>query len=183
MKKPLIIGDLTARIPIIQGGMGVGVSLSSLAGSVAGEGGIGVLSAAQIGFKEEDFPFNALEANLRAIGKHINKAREIANDGILGINIMVATKNYASYVKASIQAGIDIIISGAGLPLELPKLVKGTKTKIVPIVSSLRATELILKTWLRRDGTLPDAVIIEGPKAGGHLGFSNENIENKTKEE
>lgn len=183
MQKPLIIGDLIARIPIIQGGMGVGVSLSSLAGSVAREGGIGVISTAQIGFMEEDFHTNTLEANLRAIGKHILKAREIANGGILGVNIMVATKNYARYVKAAIEAGIDIIISGAGLPLELPKLAKDSKTKIIPIVSSLKATELILKMWLRKDGVLPDAVIIEGPKAGGHLGFKYEDIESKTTEE
>jgi NAD(P)H-dependent flavin oxidoreductase YrpB (nitropropane dioxygenase family) len=121
---PLMIDNLCARVPIIQGGMGVGVSLSRLAGAVAKEGAVGVISTAQIGFLEDDYEKNPLEANLRAIRKHIDKAREIAEGGILGVNIMVATKNYAKYVMAAIEAGIDIIISGAGLPLELQSLQK-----------------------------------------------------------
>lgn len=177
MLKPLVIGDLTAEIPIIQGGMGVGISLSSLAGAVAKEGAVGVISTAQIGFEEEDFDDNTLEANMRAIRKHITRAREIAEGGILGVNIMAATKNYARYVKESIDAGIDLIISGAGLPVDLPKLAKGSGTKLIPIVSSVKATELIMKMWLRKDNVLPDAVIIEGPQAGGHLGFKVEELE------
>ncbi len=175
--KPLTIGNLSARIPIIQGGMGVGISLSSLAGAVAAEGGIGVISTAQIGFLEEDFDRKPLEANLRAIGKHIKKAREIAPKGIIGVNIMVATKNYGKYVKEAVEHGIDLIISGAGLPLDLPALAGKTKTKLVPIVSSVKAANIILKMWDRKHGVCPDAIIVEGPKAGGHLGFHLDQLE------
>ena len=112
--KPLKIGDLLARVPVIQGGMGVGVSLSSLAGNVAKEGGIGVISTAQIGYREPDFDTDPIGANLRAVGTEIAKAREIAKGGILGVNIMVATRKYEEYVKAAVAAGIDLIISGAG---------------------------------------------------------------------
>ena len=102
--KPLKIGDLTAKLPIIQGGMGVGISLSSLAGAVAGAGGIGIISTAQIGFREPDFAEHPQEANLRAIGSELQKARAIAKGGIVGFNIMVATKNYAEYVKTAVKA-------------------------------------------------------------------------------
>ena len=113
---PLIIGDLTAKYPVIQGGMGVGISLSSLAGAVAKAGGIGIISTAQIGFRDPEFLKKPLESNMRAIRSELKKAREIAPKGIIGFNIMVATKNYAMYVKEAILAGADIIISGAGLP-------------------------------------------------------------------
>lgn len=176
--KPLKIGDLTIKLPIIQGGMGVGISLSSLAGTVSSLGGVGVISTAQIGFTEPDFDKSPLEANLKMIGEHINKARKIAPNGILGVNIMVATQNYAKYVKEAIKNGIDIIISGAGLPTELPEIAKGSKTKLIPIVSSLKAAKIIFKLWDRKDKVAPDAVIIEGHKAGGHLGFQYEQLEN-----
>lgn len=178
MYKPLKIGNLITKRSIIQGGMGVGISLSSLAGAVSAEGGIGVISTAQIGFTEPDFDANPLKANLRMIGEHIKRARKIAPDGILGVNIMVATQNYASYVKESIKNGIDLIISGAGLPIELPSIAKGSQAKLVPIVSSLKAANIILKMWDKKDNTAPDAIIIEGPKAGGHLGFNPEELEN-----
>lgn len=175
--KPLKIGELTARVPVIQGGMGVGVSLSSLAGAVAAEGGIGVLSTAQIGYREPNFDTDPIGANLRAIGTEIKKARELANGGILGVNIMVATRRYEDYVKAAVEAGIDLIISGAGLPMELPKLVGTAKTKIVPIVSSVKSAQVIMRYWLKKYNRLPDAVVIEGPLAGGHLGFHREQLE------
>ena len=124
--KALKIGELTARIPVIQGGMGVGISLSGLAGSVAACGGVGVISTAQIGYRDPEFEKDPIKTNLRVIGEEIQKAREIAKGGILGVNIMVATKQYAEYVKAAVKAGIDLIISGAGLPMELPKLVAGS---------------------------------------------------------
>lgn len=145
--KPLKIGNLTARVPVIQGGMGVGVSLSSLAGNVAKEGGIGVISTAQIGYREPDFDTDPIGANMRAIGTEIARAREIAKGGILGVNIMVATRKYEEYVKAAVAAGIDLIISGAGLPMELPKIVGAAKTKLVPIVSSVKSAQVIMKYW------------------------------------
>lgn len=175
--KPLVIGDLTARIPLIQGGMGVGVSLSSLAGAVAAEGGIGVISTAQIGYREHDFDTDPIGANLRAIKTEIQKARKIARDGILGVNIMVATRKYEEYVKAAVEAGIDLIISGAGLPMDLPKLVGAAKTKLAPIVSSVKSAQVIMRYWWKKYNRLPDAVVIEGPLAGGHLGFHREQLE------
>lgn len=180
--KPLNIGDLTARIPIIQGGMGVGVSLSRLAGNVAACGGVGIISTAQIGYREEGFESNPIETNLRAIANEIKKARQIAKDGIIGVNIMVATKRYGEYVKAAVKSGVDLIISGAGLPTMLPELVKDSKTKIAPIVSTIKSASVILKMWERKSGRLPDLVVIEGPRAGGHLGFSPEQLDHFTQE-
>lgn len=173
----LTIGDLVAKVPIIQGGMGVGVSLSSLAGAVAKEGAIGVISAAQPGYLEEDFGKDSLTANVRALSKHIKRAKEISNGGIIGVNIMWATRNYEEYVKCCIENGADLIISGAGLPLDLPKFVEGSNIKIAPIVSPPKSAQVILKMWDRRYNRTADMVIIEGPKAGGHLGFSNESLE------
>ncbi|MBQ7933521.1 MAG: nitronate monooxygenase [Lachnospiraceae bacterium] len=181
-EKQLVIGNLQARIPVIQGGMGVGVSLSGLAGAVAAAGGVGVISTAQIGWREPDFATNPIACNLRAIGKEIAKARDIAKDGILGVNIMVATRQYEEYVKAAVKAGIDLVISGAGLPMNLPELVAGTATKIVPIISGRKAMEVITKYWLKKYNRLPDAVIVEGPRAGGHLGFTREELETYTVE-
>ena len=175
--KPLIIGDLIARIPIIQGGMGVGVSRSKLAGAVAKEGGIGIISTAQIGYDEPDFDKHQIESNLFAVKKHIGLAKEIANGGVVGVNIMVATKQYERYVKAACEGGADVIISGAGLPVSLPELVKGFKTKIAPIVSSIRAAAVILKMWDRKYHTTADFIVIEGPRAGGHLGFTREQLD------
>lgn len=174
--KSLVIGNLRAEVPVIQGGMGVGVSLSSLAGAVAAGGGIGVISTAQIGYREPDFDSDPIGANLRAIQTEIRKAREIAKGGILGVNIMVATRKYEAYVKAVVEAGIDLIISGAGLPMDLPKLVGAAKTKLAPIVSSVKSAQVIMRYWWKKYSRLPDAVIIEGPLAGGHLGFHKEQL-------
>lgn len=172
----LKIGNLTAKIPIIQGGMGVGISLGGLAGAVAKEGAIGIISTAQIGFREKDFYENPLIANLRAIGKELEKARKIAPKGIIGFNIMVATNRYEEYVKAAVKAGADLIISGAGLPMDLPAFVGKCKTKLLPIVSSKRAANLILKRWDKKYNTTADAIVVEGPMAGGHLGFKLEEL-------
>jgi len=175
--KELIIGNLTARTPIIQGGMGIGISLSGLASAVANEGGIGVISAAGIGMLERDFSTNYLEANMNALRKEIQKAREMTK-GILGVNIMVAMSNFEDLVKTAIDEGIDIIFAGAGLPLNLPQyLSNACKTKIVPIVSSGRAARIIAKRWLEKYNYVPDAIVVEGPLAGGHLGFSAEQID------
>ncbi|NLL78053.1 MAG: nitronate monooxygenase [Clostridiales bacterium] len=175
--KPLKIGDLTAKIPVIQGGMGVGISLSGLAGAVAANGGVGVISTAQIGYASKDFYKDPIGCNLRAIKEEINKARKIAGtNGIIGVNIMVATKKYEEYVRAAVAAGVDIIISGAGLPMTLPGLIGKAKTKIAPIVSSLKSAQIILKYWIKKYDRLPDMVVIEGPLAGGHLGFKTEQL-------
>lgn len=177
MKLPsLKIGDITAKLPIIQGGMGACISLSSLASAVANEGGIGIISAVHPGFKEPDFETNNVEANIRGLKKEIQKAKKISPNGIIGMNIMVAMKNYDKYVKAALEENIDIIISGAGLPLDLPKLTKGTSTKIIPIVSSAKAALVIAKMWDRKNNVTPDAVVVEGCDAGGHLGFSLEEL-------
>ena len=177
MKLPeLKIGNLTAKLPIIQGGMGVGISLNKLATAVANEGGVGIISGVQIGFREPDFIKNTLEANLRVLKSEIKLAKQNAKQGIIGINFMVAMKNYDVFVKEAVECGIDLIISGAGLPLELPSLVKGSNTKIAPIVSSGKAASLILRMWDKKDGVAPDAIVVEGPLAGGHLGFSREDL-------
>lgn len=175
--KPLKIGELTAPFPVIQGGMGVGISLSHLAGTVAACGGVGILSAAQIGFREEGFEKDPIGTNLKVIKKEICKARKIANGGIIGINIMVATQRYEEYVKAAVESGVDLIISGAGLPVDLPELVEESKTKIAPIVSTVKSAKVICKMWDRHYHRVPDLVVIEGPKAGGHLGFSRKQLE------
>jgi len=176
---PLRLGELTAEVPIIQGGMGIGVSRSSLASAVANEGGIGVISGAQIGFEEEDFASNSAEANLRALRNEIRKAKTLSPNGIIGLNLMVAMNNYKENVKAAVEEKIDLIISGAGLPTELPALVKGTRTKIAPIVSSAKAASVITKMWEKKHEYIPDMVVVEGPEAGGHLGFSVEQLEAK----
>jgi NAD(P)H-dependent flavin oxidoreductase YrpB (nitropropane dioxygenase family) len=174
--KELKIGNLTARLPIVQGGMGVGISLSGLAAAVANEGGIGVIAAAGIGMLDYDFSTKFLEANISRLKSEIRKARE-KSKGIIGVNIMVALSNYAEFVKASIEEGIDIIFSGAGLPLNLPQFLDDKHdTKLVPIVSSARAASVICKKWLDKYNYLPDAVVVEGPKAGGHLGFKENQI-------
>ncbi|MTI46941.1 NAD(P)H-dependent flavin oxidoreductase [Sporosalibacterium faouarense] len=178
----LRIGNLIAKVPIVQGGMGVGISLSSLAGNVALNGGIGVISGVEIGFNEPDYYKNKKEANIRALKKHIRKAREICHDGIVGVNLMVALNNFEEMVKEAVKEKIDIIFSGAGLPLKLPKLTKGTDTKISPIVSSGRTAALICKSWDKRYNIIPDAIVVEGPKAGGHLGFSKEDLDNPSME-
>lgn len=175
--EPLKIDNLTTRLPIIQGGMGVGVSLSSLASAVTNAGGIGVISAAQIGYREENFENDALACNLRALKEEIKIAKEKCNNGILGVNVMVATRGYAEYIQTAIESGIDLIISGAGLPTMLPKLVKDSIVKIAPIVSSVKAVKVILKLWDKHDNITADMVIIEGPRAGGHLGFKADELE------
>jgi len=181
LTQQLKIGDIIAKLPIIQGGMSVGISLSGLASAVANEGGIGTIGTADIGMNEPDFRDNFLEANIRSLRNEIKKARELTKEtkGILGVNIMVALTNFADLVRTAIEEKIDIIFSGAGLPLNLPEfLQKDSKTKLAPIVSSARAAGIIAKKWTDKYNYLPDAVVVEGPKAGGHLGFKEENIGN-----
>ena len=181
--KPLQIGELQAKVPVIQGGMGVGISLSKLAGNVALCGGVGVISSAQIGFRDPEFASHPIETNLRVLKEEIKKAKEIARGGIIGVNIMVVTQKYKEYVKTAVSAGADLIVSGAGLPIDLPELVEGTKAKIAPIISTIKAASVICKMWDRKYKKVPDLVIVEGPKAGGHLGFHEEELKRYTQKE
>ena len=173
----LKIGNLVSRLPIVQGGMGVGISLSGLASAVANEGGIGVIATPMIGIGEPDVATNCLEANNRVLRREIHRARELSR-GIIGVNIMVALTNFADMVKTAIEEKVNVIFSGAGLPLNLPGFLKnGAGPKLVPIVSSARAARIICKKWLTRYDYLPDAFVVEGPMAGGHLGFSPAQID------
>ena len=173
----LKIGHHVSAVPIIQGGMGVGISLSQLAAAVANEGGVGVIAAAVAGIHEPDFATNSAQANIRALTNEIRKARR-ETKGILGVNIMVALTDYPDMVRTAIAEGIEIIFSGAGLPLDLPGyLTSGCQTKLVPIVSSARAAQILCKKWLSRYKYLPDGFVVEGPKAGGHIGFKEHQID------
>lgn len=174
--KSLKIGDLLARVPIVQGGMGVGISMSRLASAVANEGGIGVISVAGLGLVYKDYSSDFNKATLWGLKEEIRKARE-ASKGVIGVNIMVAMTDFANLVKTAVAEKIDVIFSGAGLPLNLPSfLTEGCKTKLVPIVSSARALKVICRQWIAKYNYVPDAVVVEGPKAGGHLGFTNEQL-------
>ena len=173
----LTLAGRALTVPILQGGMGVGVSLGGLAGAVAACGGMGCISTADTGYRESDFAKDPVAANRRALAAEIQKAKEIAGGaGLVAINAMVATQNYADAVKTAVEAGVDAIVSGAGLPLELPGLVGKADVALAPIVSSGRAAKLILRRWAKAFGRTADFVVIEGCKAGGHLGFSEEEL-------
>jgi len=177
--KKLTIGNLIANIPIIQGGMGVGISLSGLASAVANEGGVGVISSAGLGLYYMQEANNYIDACIYGLKKEIQEARK-KTKGIIGVNIMVAMTNFGDMVKTSIEEQADIIFSGAGLPLDLPSYLGETgKTKLVPIVSSARATKIICEKWKSNHDYIPDAIVVEGPKAGGHLGYKIDQIEDQ----
>ncbi len=187
IKKGFTIGGHSITLPLIQGGMGVGISLSGLAGAVAGSGGVGVISTAQIGFDQEGWDASPVETNLKAIAAHLKRARAIMEEkqrrapffgrkGMIAVNIMVATRFYERYVRAAAEAGAELIISGAGLPARLPEFVRGTKACIAPIISSVKAARVILRLWDKKYKRVPDLVVVEGPLAGGHLGFSEEEL-------
>lgn len=177
--KTLNFGGLTPTVPIIQGGMGVGISLSGLASAVAREGGVGVISCAGLGLIYRHLSPIFTQACILGLREEIKKARQ-QTTGIIGVNIMVAMTNYGDMVRESIDQGIDIIFSGAGLPLDLPKyLTPESKTKLVPIVSSERAARVICQKWSNTYNYIPDAIVVEGPKAGGHLGYSLEQIDDE----
>ncbi len=174
--KSFKIGNLEIPLPIVQGGMGVGVSLSGLASAVANEGGIGVLSAAGLGVIYNNHSKDIKAANLFGLSEEIRKCRE-ASKGVIGVNIMVVMTDFADLVKTAIAQKVDIIFSGAGLPLSLPSfLTPDSVTKLAPIVSSARAAKLLCDKWFANYNYIPDAIVVEGPKAGGHLGFSAEQI-------
>lgn len=178
MKIPqLVIDDLEIKYPIIQGGMGVRVSKANLASAVAREGGVGTIASVCIGPIEGNLKSEFAKLNKKALIKEVEKAKSMANGGVIAVNIMVALTDYETLVQGAIEGGADIIVSGAGLPLMLPEYAKGSKIKLVPIVSSARATKIICEKWLRRFSRLPDAFVFEGILAGGHLGFSFDDIE------
>lgn len=169
------IGELSLRAPVVQGGMGIGISMSGLASAVANEGGIGVISAAGIGVLHGGSgKFSEDRSELR---KEIAKARS-RTKGVLGVNIMVALSNFEEMARTAMEENADLIFAGAGLPLRLPEFrPKGCRTKLVPIVSSARAAGQIARWWRKRYGCIPNAFVVEGPKAGGHLGFHPEQID------
>lgn len=178
LMKPVKIKDKILNLPIIQGGMGIGVSRCRLAGAVAKEGGMGVISTAQVGYDEPDFEKDPEGVNLRALPVQIRKAKETAGGkGLVAVNIMTVTQLYEEYVKTVCEAGVDAIISGAGLPIELPEYAAGYDVAIAPIVSSEKSARVILRQWDRKYGRTADFLVIEGPKAGGHLGFSRETLD------
>ncbi len=177
----LRIGNFKLPTPIIQGGMGVGISLSGLASAVANQGGIGVISSVALGvlFKKENMHFR--EANTYFLRQEIRKARKMTN-GVIGLNIMVAMSDFDNLLATAIEEQVDIVFMGAGLPLHFPKgytpeMIRKIRTHFVPIVSSARAAQLIFQYWGKNFGRIPEAVVVEGPKAGGHLGFKKAQID------
>lgn len=179
--EPITMGSLKIPVPIFQGGMGIGVSMSGLAAAVAKCGGVGIISAAQPGYNEPDFKKHPTEANIRALKREVSKAVEevagVKGAGPIGINIMCVSKDYDELVKAAVEAGAKVIVSGAGLPTSLPTIVPDRNVKLFPMVSSGRAAALIMKNWEKKHNRLPDGFVFEGPNAGGHLGFKEEQIE------
>jgi NAD(P)H-dependent flavin oxidoreductase YrpB (nitropropane dioxygenase family) len=172
----LKIGNLTARVPIIQGGMGVGISLSGLASAVANEGGVGVISCAGLGLIYREKARDYMESCIVGLKEEIRKAKE-KTSGIVGVNIMMALTNFGDMVKTAIAEKADVIFAGAGLPMDLPKYrTADCTTKLVPIVSSARAAKIICEKWKTLYDYLPDLIVVEGPKAGGHLGFKTAQI-------
>lgn len=174
----LHIGNLTVSPPIIQGGMGVRVSRASLAAAVANEGGVGIIASVGLGDFENQPGSKFVKVNEDALRSEIRKARTLSK-GIIGVNIMVALSNFENLVTTSVEENVDLIISGAGLPLDLPKFLNGKDIKLIPIVSSGRALKIIYKKWKNTYNKVPDAVIVEGPEAGGHLGYSMDALTSK----
>lgn len=174
--KEFSIGGLQISVPIVQGGMGVGISLSGLAAAVANQGGVGVISSAGLGLLYRDISKDFLEASIEGLKEELRKAKALTV-GAIGVNIMSAMTNFEDMARTSIREKADIIFAGAGLPLDLPKFLNTDSiTKLVPIVSSGKAARLIAAKWKARYDYLPDAFVVEGPKAGGHLGFKNEHL-------
>jgi nitronate monooxygenase len=174
----LRIGDKTAALAIVQGGMGVGISLSNLAAAVAREGGIGVIAANAIGMTEDDYYDDPVAANVRALRREVREARR-KSTGLIGVNIMVAVDCFHQLLEAAIEERADVLFLGAGLPIKgIPvRAIREAGVQVVPIVSSGRAARLIFRSWEKHYGDIPDGVVVEGPRAGGHLGFKPEQID------
>ena len=174
----LRIGDAVAKLPIVQGGMGVGISLSGLASAVANEGGIGVIAANSIGMLDPEYYAKNKDANSIILRKEIRKAQE-KTAGLIGVNIMMAVDDCLDLIRVAIEEKIDMVFLGAGLPIKgIPvEDLRTAGVKVIPIVSSARAAGLIFRSWSKKYKDIPDAVVVEGPKAGGHLGFKAEQID------
>jgi nitronate monooxygenase len=175
----LQIGDLKICPPIIQGGMGVRVSGANLASAVANEGCAGIIASVGLGGFEDVSASKFVEINNEGLRTAIRKARALSN-GIIGVNVMVVLSNYEELIGVCVEEKVDLIICGSGLPLDLPRMTEGSNIKLVPIVSSARAFSIIYKKWKQNYNKVPDAVLLEGPMAGGHLGFSYNDIINNT---
>jgi len=180
----LRIGNLEINPPIIQGGMGIRVSGWNLAAAVANTGCAGVIASAGLGQFEDPSLKNCtrdelVKLNEEALRSEIRKARA-KSDGVIGVNIMVALTDYANHVEASVDEGVDLIISGAGLPLALPQYADGKDVKLIPIVSSARTFQILCRRWKKHFDRLPDAVVVEGARAGGHLGYTYESVADGT---
>jgi nitronate monooxygenase len=185
----LTIGHHTAPHPIVQGGMGIRVSGAGLAAAVANAGGIGVISAVGLGMHSPYFDIKEknpktrqtrfFEANRLALIDELRQARALSPEGLLGVNLMVAARDYETLVQTAVDHGVDLIFSGAGLPLTLPGLTAHRpEVALVPIISSLRAAQVICKKWQRQYNRLPDAFVVENPlAAGGHLGAKAEELD------
>lgn len=178
--KPLKIGDIEARLPIVQGGMGVAISMSGLASAVANAGGIGIISAAAIGMTEPDYMRNYRAANKRALLREIRKARSLS-DGLIGVNVMMALTDHEALIRLAVEEKVDLIVMGAGLPLHIPAMLAEAgltefHTKLAVKVSSGKAARLIFQYWANKYNRIPDAVVVEGPLAGGHLGFKADEV-------
>lgn len=173
----------TLPLPILQGGMGVGVSLDGLAGAVAAQGAMGTISAALSGLHAPDFGRDPKGVTLRELQCQVRRAKEKARGrGLVAVNVMAATTQYAQCVTAALSAGADAVVCGAGLPKDLPGLARqagNEEAALAPIVSGGRAAGLICKLWDRHYGRIPDFLVLEGPLAGGHLGFTPEEARSK----
>lgn len=179
--KPLKIGDLELKLPIVQGGMGIAISLSGLASAVANQGGMGVISAAGIGMGQPDYMKNYRGANIRVLQNEIRKAKSMSTGGAIGVNVMMALTDHEALIRTCIEEDVDMVIMGAGLPLKIPAMLAEAgltnfRTKLAVKVSSGKAAKLIFQSWANKYQRIPDAVVVEGPLAGGHLGFKKEEL-------
>jgi len=164
----LNIGDLKISVPIIQGGMGVGISLSGLASAVANEGGVGNIASVGLG-DHENFDGTYAEANAAGLRKEVIKARKMTR-GVFGVNTMVALSDFDNLIDVVVEENVPLSFMGAGFDVKFPEKIKGSDTMGVPVVSYAKFIPIVLKEWGKYD-YVPAAIVIEGPKAGGHLGY------------
>jgi len=177
--KPLNVGNLKIEIPIFQGGMGVKVSMASLASAVANCGAAGIIASVGLGYGVKDFEKHFVEASKEGLRIEIREAKKLTK-GAVGVNILVALSNFEDLVRVATEEKADFIVSGAGLPLKLPELTDGSDIKLIPIVSHPRVANLIIKAWKKRYNRSPDAILVEGPDAGGHLGFASDELKSNS---